>query len=249
MTDSLATDKVLFGTLTPQQLQWALSFPKGEPMEMLRAHIAELTRQLDTRLAPEPPAPATNSVSVGSKSAQPHEPSLRQTVIEQAATISRLEAIVIECAKQQPHEPAPSPEPAGWRYKTQHGWVITKTKVNGDCEPLYARTTELGCADAKFRAELEIMLYSGHEVLTALTPDERRRTSPENVGDVLNSMARATRAKVQATPQPETKPEKPRYPACAGCGMPGNRRCPECAAVACKDCICCEHDAGAATKP
>ncbi len=33
-------------------------------------------------------------------------------------------------------------EPAAWRYKTPHGYVVTKTKTSADSEPLYALANE-----------------------------------------------------------------------------------------------------------
>lgn len=31
-------------------------------------------------------------------------------------------------------------EADGWRYKTPHGWVVTKTKTSSDSQPLFANT-------------------------------------------------------------------------------------------------------------
>ena len=51
-----------------------------------------------------------------------------------------------EGANYQTHPPKPSlmvgfsEEADGWRYKTPHGWVVTKTKTSSDSQPLFANT-------------------------------------------------------------------------------------------------------------
>ena len=58
------------------------------------------------------------------------------------AMVSRWEIETIITLLSKPDPPVVE-EPVAWRHKVQGGYVVTKTKLTGDSEPLYTRLYHL----------------------------------------------------------------------------------------------------------
>lgn len=85
-------------------------------------------------------------------------------------------------------------------------------ECNAQCELVRAAILAYAAAQVRKRTEERdaATLFDGHAVFKALSPGAQRRTSAENVGDVLDAIVSIVRAKFLADEQPKEATNAPK---------------------------------------